>query len=269
MWADFIRQLRQLQSLLKKSQVKHVNSHNELDATKSLIQYYFRELRPEIKKIKLDIKELEDYFKKLHEFVNKRTLRKSYIDLLKSISEELGELEIQKECYLGDAKDRRERGSDIEQKIYQTLEKLKPDVALSYKQVLFDLSDKERVSFRGTASELREILREILNHLAPDKVIEQSEGFILEKDCNKPTMKQKVRFILMSRGLSRTQTKSAEASANLIEIGIESIASLTRSIYNSGSLATHTDFGKIKEHVVQLKMYTDAVLCELLEIHSQ
>src|SRR6202011_3268720 len=54
-----------------------------------------------------------------------------------------------------------------DEKIIKTLEGLVPPAALSYRQAIADLSDDNRVSFRGPALELREALRETLDHLAP------------------------------------------------------------------------------------------------------
>ncbi len=62
------------------------------------------------------------------------------------------------------------------------LEALVPSAALSYKQAVLDLNDDSRVSFRGPALELREALREILDHLAPDDEVTAAPGYVQEKD---------------------------------------------------------------------------------------
>ena len=75
-----------------------------------------------------------------------------------------------------------------------------------------DLRSPNRMSYRGPATDLRECLREVLDHLAPDDAVTSGSGFVLEKDRTSPTMKQKVRFILRSRGLGKTALESPEAS---------------------------------------------------------
>src|SRR6266853_172856 len=50
-----------------------------------------------------------------------------------------------------------------------TLDKVVPTTALSSRQAPQDLGDQQRVSYRGTAAELREVLRELLDHLASDE----------------------------------------------------------------------------------------------------
>src|SRR5207245_1769812 len=46
--------------------------------------------------------------------------------------------------------------------VERALETLNPAIADSYRQVLVDLQDNKRMSLRGTANELREVLREVL-----------------------------------------------------------------------------------------------------------
>jgi len=76
-------------------------------------------------------------------------------------------------------------------------------------------------------------------------------------------MKQKARFILKSRGMGKTARASPEAALERIEDGS---ASLARSVYDRGSLATHVAMSQ--KEVRQLKLYVEGVLAELLEIHK-
>ena len=58
--------------------------------------------------------------------------------------------------------------TSVEVQIIETLQSLVPTAALSYQQAIRDLADSTRVSYRGPAAELREVLREVCDHLAPD-----------------------------------------------------------------------------------------------------
>ena len=136
-----------------------------------------------------------------------------------------------------------------------------PSAAFSYRQALADLKDDKRVSFRGPALELREVLREVLDHLAPDHDVVASPGFKLEKDRQGPTMKQKVRFILKARGAGKSTTGTPADSVNTVDA---IVGDLTRSVYNLGSVATHV--ASERRQVVQVKRYIDAVLHDILEI---
>ena len=126
------------------------------------------------------------------------------------------------------------------------------------KLVLKDIAAGKRVSWRGTGTELREVLREVMDHLAPDAEVMAAPGFKLEGDLKRPTQKQKVRFILKAR---RRSVGVAEDTVETVEAGI---ASLARSTYQRGSATTHTstDAAEIRK----LKNCVDALLVELLEI---
>src|SRR5438876_466117 len=133
--------------------------------------------------------------------------------------------------------------SDTERGILTTLEKMLPTTASSYEQVLQDIAVGKRVSWRGTGTELREVLREVMDHLAPDGDVMAAPGFKLEGDLKRPTQKQKVRFILKAR---KRGVSVAEDSVETVE---EGIASLARSTYQRGSATTHssTDAAEIRK----------------------
>jgi hypothetical protein len=77
-------------------------------------------------------------------------------------------------------------------------------------------------------------------------------------------MKQKARFILKNRGGPQTSVSSSEDAIVRIE---EGTASLARSVYMRGSVATHV--ATTLREARALKLYADAVLAELLEILGQ
>jgi hypothetical protein len=124
-----------------------------------------------------------------------------------------------------------------------------------------DLDDPKRVSFRGPAAELREALREVLDHLAPDDAVTAQPGFRFDRDRTKPTMRQKVAFILKARGRGRSASGAPEDAAEIVERGL---GDLTRSVYTLGALATHVSAGR--REVIQLKRYLEAVLMDILEL---
>jgi hypothetical protein len=90
-----------------------------------------------------------------------------------------------------------------------------------------------------------------------------SAGFKLETGLNGPTMKQKMRFILRARKVGDAQRQTAEDSVAHLD---ENIAALGRSVYTRGSVDVHT--GRARQEILNFKMYADAVLGELLEIHK-
>lgn len=145
-----------------------------------------------------------------------------------------------------------------------TLNDLVPTAALSYEQALRDLAASTNgISFRGTANELREALRETLDRLAPDDDVMAPPGFKLEAGQTKPTQKQKVGFILRSRELPEKARKTPETAVLLIE-GL--MGSLARASYERSSISAH--IASTEHEVRQMKMYIDSVLAELLQVHT-
>jgi len=151
-----------------------------------------------------------------------------------------------------------------ERLIVRTLARIIPSAAASYEQSLLDLSDLHRRSYRGIAHELREVLRETLNYLAPDAEVMAERGFELEKGQARPTQRQKALHVFKKRNLSREAMSAPELSLSLAD---ELAASIARTAYKRGARDAHTVTSS--PEVRQLKMYVDAVLAELLEIHGR
>jgi hypothetical protein len=154
--------------------------------------------------------------------------------------------------------------SAAEVRILSTLAVLNPFAAASYEQAILDLGGRTRPSYRGTAHELREALRETLDELAPDADVKAEAGFKFEEGQEKPTMRQKTRFILRKRRTAKNAIDLPADSVSRIEDLGDSIA---RSTYVRSSMNAHT--AAALADVRQMKMYVDAVLGELLEIHRQ
>lgn len=270
-WVKFSQTLKGLEILLKKSRTLHVNSVKELKEVKNFMFLYFRELRPLILEKDLETITMDGYFEVLQNISSKRSSRFTYIDLLKKIQKKFLELELQNEYSAPGDKSKPVKNpaiSGVENKIHQTLNRIDPAIAASYMQLLIDINEDNKTSFKGTVHELREVLREVLARLAPDNEVEKSKGFKLEDKCFKPTMRQKVLFIFNQRGSSKDEKDIAVASVTPIELGEDAVAGLARTVYTSGSTSAHTSsVSSIRGHIVQLKMYLDAVLCHLLEIN--
>jgi Predicted pPIWI-associating nuclease len=149
--------------------------------------------------------------------------------------------------------------TEEDEQITDKLDALVPSAALSYKQAILDLRDDSRVSFRGPALELREALREILDHLAPDSEVTAAPGYVQEKDRTGPTMKQKVRFI-MKKKEKRSSSDAPEQTVTAFE---EAIAGLTRAVSERSSKATHVAGERLT--VVQLRRFVVVVFHEILE----
>lgn len=268
-WTSWWGSIDGFAGALRKSKAINVNSTALRDGAKQVVQEYFREVRPELFRLNLpeeNIGTLDELLQRLLELANGRNSKTSYLKVFRDLRKQGPAVEFERELLLGkrvaSEDDPTLTATQLEEAILKTLSGLVPSAALSYEQAIRDLADADRVSARGTASEIREALREVLDHLAPDSDVKNSEGFKLEKGRDRPTMKQKVRFILRSRGLSRTSIASPEAAVERITSGTDSLA---RSLYDRGSLDTHVTTSR--REVKQLKLYVDGVFAELLEIH--
>ena len=150
--------------------------------------------------------------------------------------------------------------TEEDEQIIGNLDALVRSAALSYRQAILDLKDETRISFRGPALELREVLREVLDHLAPDGEVTGSPGYVLEKNRNGPTMRQKVRFIMKKKG-KQPSSEAPEQAAAAFE---EAIAALTRAVYERSSKATHVS--SERQTVVQLRRYVVAILHDIIHV---
>jgi len=234
---------------------------------KRAVQCYFREVRPRLEQLRLEsthIQYLDRQAQHLLELSSRANSKSRFIGAMRDLEDYRSYVESAVEIRAG-------AGGGLspvtvtmatEAAILETLRKILPDSALSYQQVLQDLSDTSRASFRGTAAELREVLRQLLDHLAPDADVIGTVK--LEKGQARPSMRQKTMFILRARGLGETGRKPAENAAGAIE---ESLGSLARSVYDQGSLSTHVS--PTRREMLRFKGYADAVLADLLEVHNE
>jgi hypothetical protein len=204
---------------------------------------------------------VDENWQQLIRLAHGRSARALYVKCLASLKKGMTELNV-----IAISNPRRSsvesyRFTSSELLLIKTLQSLVPSAAASYVQGILDLASEDRVSYRGCACEFREAFREVLDHLAPDDDVMKASGFTLEKDRKLPTMKQKVRFVLKSRGLNQTRSTVAEKALELIETLSGDIA---RAIYDRASLATHVK--TTHDEVVQLKRYVDTMLFDLLAI---
>jgi hypothetical protein len=260
MITDFAKSVQELNKSLSKVKAMHINSNVQKSSVIDCSKQYFGTFRNYIKERNLGtdfIVLLDVHFQDLIRLAQGNNLKASYVKKIKEVKKLINDLQVQDVSIINDDKIEGKEGI-----ILSMLESIIPTAALSYKQALIDLKFcTHKVSFRGTASELREALRETLDHLSPDNEVTSEQGFKLEKDQTRPTMKQKVRFILKKRGLNETKRIPSEKVTELIE---ELTGQLARAVYNRASLSTHVE--TTKDEVLQIKKYIDLMLQEILEI---
>jgi hypothetical protein len=232
--------------------------------TKSLVQAYFAEYRTAALSAGLaegSLSALDAEMQQLLTHAQKCTVKVKYGATLKRIRTTLDEFEID---MIRLAAVRPRDGAAPEARdgaILETLAKVCPSAAASYRQGLCDLRSHERLSWRGTATEFREALREVLDLLAPDDAVTSQPGFKAERDMSGPTMKQKTAFILKSRQVGSAGIDTAVRGVEVIE---QKTGAFVRSVYTRASSSTHghasrQEVGSIRDHVA-------LILAELLEV---
>jgi len=249
----------------------HVNSSELRKDMAQIAQRYLRLIRPLLLEAGLNDQAavLDGAFANLLQLTEGKNLLSSYKKQIRRIRKTIPSVTAGLAMLVGSPNS---GGKDVlsgdEQKLLKTLASMLPTAAMSYRQALTDLGDNKRVSFRGPALELREAMREVLDHMAPDKDVMSSSGYKPEKDEHgkdrtTPTMKQKVRFILKQRaeGVGKAALGTAEDTAMAID-GI--VGDVTRSVYQLSSVATHV--ASERTQVMRVKRYVEAVLHDLLEI---
>lgn len=259
---DFIADVERVRKQVSIGQSIEVTSQKQRTQLQQLVDCYFRDVRPSVLSHTASsdfINEIDIEMQDLLVCSHKRTKRSLLKKKLSSVKKKLIQLETYNVVLVG-------RGSSsaldlVDERIIEILQRLLPSAALSYEQALLDLAGPQRKSWRGPATDLREALRETLDHLAPDKDVTSQPGYKPEHDAKGPTMKQKVRFILHKRGTSKTLSETPENAVDSIETAI---GSFVRSVYRRSSVSTHTP--TVRDEVLRVRDWVRIVLCELLEI---
>lgn len=238
---------------------EQVRTQRVADKAKEFVLDYFKQIRPRLVEIyglpEQVIAPLDSEMQSLFKLSQRASLKRKYKEALNRVKEETNTLEefgltISPSSLKIEAKDRL---------ILKTLRDICPAAAAAYEQGIRDLRDDHHVSWRGTAAEFREALRELLDVQAPDSELMPSKGFKLEQGRTRPTMKQQVVFILKKR---------PQRISDPIPIAVELIDELTgkfvRSVYTSASITTHTL--SERDEIVKVKDYLSIVFATLLEI---
>jgi hypothetical protein len=262
---DPATKIHQLLAALRSGKSINVNSKTIKSAVIEAAKDYFQNVRPEISS-SLPERTLHVYdaqWQDLVRLAHGNNSRRSYIKLLTALKKATVEINVSRIILSGVGPETHGAVyTASEAALVHTLQQLAPSAAQSYQQAIQDLAaPNQRLSYRGTASDLREAFRDTLDQLAPDAAVMEQEGFALEKGQTQPTMKQKVRFILRSRGKGSTHRAVAEKSVELIEALSGDIA---RAFYNRASLSAHIE--TTHSEACQLKRYVDTLLFDLLEI---
>jgi hypothetical protein len=254
--------LQRLDRVLRDIQTKQVFQKSIKDEAKNIVDAYFRTDRERLLLGGLTAQELSELdlgMQHLLEVAQKNSIAQTYRSQIKKLFKEIQIIE--RSVLTAGTTSSIAQFDGVDRLIIETLSSLLPSATRSYEQAIRDLISIERLSWRGPATDLRESLRETLDHLAPDADVVAEPGFRLEKDASQPTMKQKVRYILRKRGASKTNMQSPEAAAEAVD-GI--VGTFVRSVYSRSSVSTHTPTDR--NEILRIRDWVRVALCELLEV---
>lgn len=243
----------------------HVNRDDIREHIREVVEGYFRTDRPlfvEEFKSEAIFSGIDTIMQDLLSISQVRTRKSRYIEVLSNLEHEWRDVEA-KALPLARKLIGHSPLKATQEAIARTLEGVCPAAATCYRQGLADLSDTYRASWRGTACEFRESLRELLDKLAPDETVARAPGFKVDDGQKVPTMKQKVRFILKSRRWSESQRKPLEDAADVIE---EKVGGFVRSVYSGSSSSVHTPSGRAD--VQSILRFVNTAFQELLELEN-
>ena len=257
---------RSLRRSLERVQSQRINREETKNRVRHVVDAYFRADRPEfIKELRNEelLESLDAAFQELLSHTHTRTGKRRYIATVDLVCAEWQNLEKKVILQSPPTEESDAPLQGLERDLLFTLGKLCAPAATCYLQALCDLTSSNRTSWRGTATELRETLREVLDQLAPDDELQSQDDFTLAEGARGPTMKQKARFILKSRRVSESARRPVEDAIDLVD---ERLGVLVRSVYGGSSRSVHTEASK--KDILSIKRFVETVLVELLEIDS-
>lgn len=257
--------VNQLDREVKKTRTKQIYQESVRESARYVVDMYFRTTRPDLKRLSISEELLlpaDGVVHSLLEATHHRSAAGTYKNAIKAVHVSL--LELEKLALIHDGASSTSatpQVDTVDRAIVGTLKKFLPSAACSYEQAIRDLSGNTRLSWRGPATDLREALRETLDHLAPDTNVTAQPGFKLEANTSGPTMKQKVRYILRQRGMPKGAIDTPESAVEAVE---QAVGTFVRSVYSRSSISTHTPTDK--NEVLRIRDWVRVVLAELLEL---
>jgi hypothetical protein len=256
---QLIDELRRYDKDLRQNKNKQVFSAAMKERAKQIVDRYFREAREQLLIDGItELASIDAAMQHLLEISQKNSAVATYRGNIKALQTNFQDIEKQ---ILLLQKSTKSDLDPVDRLIVTTLSGVLPSAARSYEQAVLDLKSNDRLSWRGPATDLRESLRETLDHLAPDRDVTTEGGFKLEKDRSGPTMKQKVRHILKKRGLAKTAIDAPESATEAVD---ELVGTFIRGVYSRSSVSTHTPTDK--NEVLRIRDWVRVAMSELLQL---
>jgi hypothetical protein len=260
----FLDEIEALRKVISKSKSKQIRAKPLKTALQSLVDTYFDLIRPSVLPAGAQddrFRGVDEAFQELLTMSHKQVTTVIVANHLANVRKMLIGVDVETSARSVERVDIALPA--VDQRIIDTLTSVAPAAALSYHQATLDLQQMSRYSWRGPACDLREALRESLDHLAPDSDVTSQPGYRAEANTHGPTMKQKVRFILKARRLTSAQMAPSETAVQSVD---DAVGSFVRSVYTGSSGAAHTPSDR--DEVMRVRDWVRVALCHLLAITS-
>lgn len=266
---SFLTTLERTKQSLKSKKTAYVSSAADKNLIKATVETWFRTYRPQVVGILGENHALGEIDSKLQQVLQctwKNSKRENYLSSISDIIN-LFKKGLLTEVKISEWGHDRTKGDNLgNQEVKSGLIKLNPSLGQCYEQVILDLSSP-RLSYRGTANELREILRESIDLLAPDDRVKSCPWFIEHRKNQKkeedkkrgPTRAEKIRYILENKSM-HSEIKTAQDTADLADSKLGAMVGKT--LYGRVSSASHVQ--KDGSEIRQILSYINAVLLEIL-----
>jgi len=260
---EYVQELQRLKSILGKHRGRQIFSQELHHQIRAVAETWPNDVRPQVTGgtgSKDQIQAADELARKIIGATYHNTTANKYLELMDSLREAVISLRVESTVTMPSTV---RKASEVTLDVEQALEALNPAIADSYRQVLSDLEDDDRISLRGTANELREVLREVLEVLAPDEMVRKEPWYQSRNEQSRekprPTYSDRAKYAVRTKGKGKNIQKQTPAS---VERADELLGSIVRSTYDRGSGASHAD--SERGEIIRQLRYVNAVLLELL-----
>ncbi len=150
--------------------------------------------------------------------------------------------------------------SSEDAKILGRLDQIDPSIAASFRQFLADIRTGSRLSYKGTACELRAVIELLLDNLAPEE--EVGARYKTDPQTGRVPYANRARYILEQKRGKEIQDVKKRADA-VLRID-ESVGSILRGVHRSTSAVVHVGAADELQELHRLHSYFRALANDLL-----
>src|SRR5436853_1687862 len=205
--SEFLGVLERLIDRLQRSRAKSVKKASERRHITSVVSAWFSQYKPSFLQLVGDeqlLVPMDDRLQSILKLSAKMRARITVIANVRSARKYFAEtlLVPLSRAYWSRVPQQAPAGRDDE--VCARLRKLDQPLADGYEQLVIDLEDASRLSYRGPAAELREVLTHVLHSLAPNNQVQVTEWYKEARRSgarteSNPTRAERVKFILRNK----------------------------------------------------------------------